>query len=399
MNQRRYRLSSLLLCTALLVLPGCGGGDNASGISQDTYGLLRADYEQAVAERDAAQAVRMTAEASAVAAKEVQVQAEADARAAIQARKAAETRRDAAVVAQAVAEAGRAAGETAKLDAQADERTAIEAQVTAEDEAAVAKRNKVAAEAALAAAEVAAVDARRAQARAEAAQVDAEAAQTEGERAQEMAEDAARAAVEAQNKAEEDLKAALTELRAAEAGQETAEAARMMAEKDLNAVLAAAVKAEAGLERTRMERDEALGALAAQREAEAAQRARVDARAIRASAGFTTIVTPGVDLDGDGQYDPEGVAGEVVPVRGSSTHTVANYQGAQRRLFNLPAESLRIGASRFGFTASLRSALRSAGAVTRSNCSGARPSRVRETGRQSRNGRGCPAGIPSISLR
>ena len=357
MKRRKYGLLILLLWTSLLVLQGCGGDDGGFSISQDMYEALRINYEQAVADRDAAASAQMTAEAEAKAAMEQQMEAEAGARTAIQAQRAAETLRDRAVAAQAVAEEARAVAETASLKARAAARAAIEAQETAEDEAAAVKRNKVAAEAALSVATSTATDARQAQTRVEAAQLRAEAAQAEAEKARTMAEAAARIAVEARSKAEEDLKAALANQLAAEAAQETAEADMTTAKEDLNTILTARVKAEEDLAKTEIERDEALEALATQRETEAARRARVDALGIKASAGYT-IVTGGVDLNGDGRYDPEGVPGEVLPVSRSSTNTIANYQGAQSRLFDLPAESLSVSAFRFGSTVSITATVR-----------------------------------------
>ena len=121
------------------------------------------------------------------------------------------------------------------------------------------------------------------------------------------------------------------------------------------------MKAEQDLAKTEIERDAALAVLAMQREAEPAQRARVDdAFAIKASAGFT-IVTGGVDLNGDGRYDPAGVPGEILPAGGSSTYTVANYQGAQDRLLNLPAESLSVRAFRSRSLVSVSATVRQGG--------------------------------------
>ena len=120
------------------------------------------------------------------------------------------------------------------------------------------------------------------------------------------------------------------------------------------------MKAEEDLAKTEIERDAALALLAMEREAEAAQRARVDALAVKASAGFT-IASGGVDLNGDGRYDPAGVPGEFLPAGRSSTHTVANYQGAQDRLLNLPAESLSFRAFRSGSLVSVSATVRQGG--------------------------------------
>ena len=62
MNQSRYGLMAVLLCAALLVLQGCGGGDdNGSNISQDMYDALQADYDAAVGARDTAMTAQMAA--------------------------------------------------------------------------------------------------------------------------------------------------------------------------------------------------------------------------------------------------------------------------------------------------------------------------------------------------
>ena len=356
MNPGSYGLLSVLVCVASLVLQGCGGGGNGLPVSRDVYDALRADYERAVSDRNAAAAARTTAEAGAMAAEAVRAEAEAAAFTAVEALHAAEARLAAAVAAQAAAEDARLLAETAKLAAQAKARSALEAQEIAEADAAKAKLDKVAGEAALAVAEVGAVEAEKTRARAEAAQVRSETAQARAEGAREIAESAASGAVDARITAEEELNTALAHMRAAAAAQKTAEGARTQAEEDLKTVLEAQVKAEGALANTQLERDQALEALAMQMEAEAAQRARVDARAIKASAGFT-IVSGGVDLNGDGRLDPVGVTGEVLPVSGSSTHTLANYQGAQAVLLNLPAGSLSVRAFRSGSTVSVTAAV------------------------------------------
>ena len=359
MTHKSDLLLALLSIPALLSLQGRGGG-SASGISQGVYDALRADYEQAVADRNAAVAAHMTAESAAWVAMDEHIEADAGARAAIEAQRVAETGRDRAVAAQAAAEEARAAAETAKREAQTAATAAAEAQIKAEAQAAKARRDKVVVEAALALAALVATNAREAQTTAEAARMKAEAALVKAVGDLAIAESDARAAVEAQIRAEEELKAVLANLSTAEAAQKTAEAAVLKARDDLNAVLAAQVKAEEDLATTEIERDAALAVLAMQREAQAAQRARVDALAIKASAGFT-IVTGGVDLNGDGRYDPAGVPGEIVPAGRRSTHTVANYQGAQERRFNLPAESLSVRASRSGSLVSVSATVRQGG--------------------------------------
>ena len=351
-NLRGYGLPTLLVWMTLLVLQGCGGGDD-SGISQDMYDALRTEYQRAVTDRDAAQAAEMSAKASAMAAVDIQLEAEAAALSAVKAQNAAETRRDAAVAAHGAAEEARKAAETVKAEAKAKARTAIQALQIAEDEAARAKLDKVAAEVALAIAEFAAADAEKTLARAESDEREAEAAQARAEEARNEAEAAARAAVTAKIEAERELEAALADLIAAEAAQKTAEAAMTRAKDDRNAVLVAQVEAKEDLARAERERDEALTALASRMKAEAARRARVDARAIKGSAGFTIIGSPGIDLNGDERSDPAGVQGETVPVWSSSTHIMANYQGARSGLSNGPVESLRISAFRFGSTASI----------------------------------------------
>ena len=349
-NLRGCGLLTLLSWLSLLVLQGCGGGGNGVGISQEMYDALRTEYQVAVANREAAQAAAMSAEAEAMAAVEIQLEAEAAALKAMEAQKSSEARRDAAIAAHTEAEGARLAAESARVRAKAKARTAIRAQEMAEDEAAKARLDKVAAEVALAIAEFAAADAEKALARAESAEREAEAAQVRAEEARDMAEAAARAAVTAQIEAERELGAALADLTAAEAAQKTAEAAMTRAKDDRNAVLLAQVEAEEDLARAERERDEALTALAMQREADAARRARVDGRAIKASAGLVTVVSPGIDPNGDGRHDPAGVQGETVPVRNTSTHVVANYQGARSGPLNGPMDSLRISAYRFDST-------------------------------------------------
>ena len=316
MNQRRYGLLTVLLCAALLVLQGCGGDDAGSGISQDMYDALQADYDQAVTDRDAAMAGQATADAAAMAAMEAQGMADAAQTAAEAAQAAAELRRDAAIAAQAVAEAAAAAAMEAEMEAEAAEMAAVTAKEMAEAEAAATNLDVAAAEAAQAiavAAQTAAEDARDA----------AMTARMTAEAAQEVAEDERDAAVMAQTAAETARDAAMTAETAAVAAQKAAETAKMTAETERDAANTARMTAET-------ERDAALAArkvaedklaeiemdMEDEMTAEEVQRARVDARAIQASAG--------------GKTSRRNTLTGALITSGVKTNTVSMYQGSDR---------------------------------------------------------------------
>ena len=299
MNQSRYGLMAVLLFAALLVLQGCGGDDNGSGISQDMYDALQADYDAAVTARDAAMAGQASAEAAATAAMEAQEMAMTAQTAAEAAQAAAEARRDSAVAAEAVATAAAAAAETAKMEAEATAAAAVTAKEAADAAAAAANLDVVAANAArdLAmstqmAAEAARDAALTAQMMAEAAQEMAETERDAAVMAQTAAETARDAAVMAQTAAETARDAAMTAQMTAETDRDAAMTAQMTAEDERDAALAAQMTAE-------MERDAALAALATQTDADSAQRARVDAAAIQRAAG---ALNAGIDYDGDGDF-------------------------------------------------------------------------------------------------
>ena len=329
--KRMGRISGFVAAVAMLamVLQGCGSdGDGGSGISQDMYDSLQADYDAAVADRDAAMAAQMAAMEAQTMAETERDTATAAQMAAMEAQAAAEARRDVAVAAQAVATAAAAAAETAKMDAEDAEAIAVAAQTMAEDERDAARLDVVAAEAAQAIAEAA-------KTAADAARDAAVTAQMAAEDAQEVAEDAAAAAMAAEMTAKAaemtakaDLKVAQAAEMAAKAAQATAEAAEMTAKADLKAAQADQKKAEDDLATAIMERDDALAMLNMQDDAGNAQRARVDAAAIKASAGHMTVLVPGIDINNDGEFDPDGIPGERLPVYGSSTNTVEMFQGS-----------------------------------------------------------------------
>ena len=345
MNLKKLgRMSGMVAAVAMLamVLQGCGGDDNGSNVSQDMYDSLKADYDKAVADRDAAMSAQATAEAAATTAMAAQAEAEeaeADAKAA---QMAAETAKDTAVAAQAVAEAARMAAETAKMEADAAAKEAMAAEEKAKTDLATANTDKAVAEAA-------AMAAKEAQAKAEAAQKVAEDAQEMAEEAEKTAKAAEMAANAAKMTAETERDEANTAKMEAEAAAKTAKEAQEKAESDL-------ATAKADLKKAEDERDEALAALKKDQDADDAQRARVDAAAIQMSAGTRALVRPGIDWNQDGDYtdnnggldqtqentavgdlnndgDTNDNLTDQVPIYGSSTNTVANYQGSQTRPF------------------------------------------------------------------
>ena len=196
------RLAVLMLAVAGLVLQGCGGDDNGSGISQDMYDALNAEKTasdaaaaaamaaQAEAEADAAAAMaaQMEAEAAAAAAMAAQMEAEADAAAAMAAQATAEMNATAAIAAQAVAEAAAAQAQADLTEAEADLEAAEMALAAANEAKTMAETAKAIAESRIADAEM--------------AQADAEAAQMEAEDAAEMYKAAAAAAETAKMAAE-----------------------------------------------------------------------------------------------------------------------------------------------------------------------------------------------------
>ena len=329
--EKLARTGRVVAAAALLaaVLQGCGSGDdNGDTVSQAMHDVLRADYARTVAERDAAQAARRTAEAAAAAAQAARAKAEGAAADAREAQAAAETLRDAAVAAQAAAETARTTAQAAKTTAETAARDASAARAKAEGERHVANVDK-------AVAEQAARTAKAAQSKAEQARAAAEAAQKTAEKAQADAEAAQKAAERAQAGAEAGRDAARQARQRAEAAAAAAKTARTTAETERDAALEAQAKAET-------ERDAAVALLKRQEAAEATQRARVDAAAIENAAGYEKILVPGLDVNGDGDFTDTAL-GERVPVVGSSTNTVVDtdtfvgYQGSQAK-----PDSLRI---------------------------------------------------------
>ena len=319
---RFMRLALALVLVGALVLAGCGGDDSGSGITQDMYDALQADYDAAVADREAARAAQMAAEDAASAAQMAQMEAEEAEMAALEAHRMAEERRDTAVAAQAVAESARMAAETARMAAEAAKTEAettaaeaLEAQRTAEAALTAINLDLVAAEAAKATAESAAAIAADAQTRAEAAQAAAEAAQAVAEAAQEMAETERNAAVMAETAAVTARDAAMMAETAAVMAKTAAEGERDAANTARDTAIAERDAAITARDAAIMERDTALAALATQTDAEAAQRARVDAAAIQRSAD--DITTTRVNS-----------AGDSVVRAVSSTSTVDMFQGS-----------------------------------------------------------------------
>ena len=340
--EKLARTVGIVVGAALLAaaLQGCGsGGDNGSAVSQAVYDALQADYARAVTERDAAQAARRTAEAAASAAQAARATAEGAAADAREAQAAAETLRDAAVAAQAAAETARATAQAAKTKAEAAARDAEAARAKVEGERHVANVDK-------AVAEQAARTAKEAQAKAERAQAAVEAAQKAAEQAQAAAEAAQKAAEAARKTAETERDAARQARERAEVAAAAAETAQTTAEAERDAARDAQARAET-------ERDAAVALLNKQTAAGAAQWARLDAAAIRASAGYTKLL-PGVDYNGDGDFtksdgtldstteanlgrdvngdgDTNDTIFDVLPKMVSSTNTVAGYQGSQAK--------------------------------------------------------------------
>ena len=324
--KRMGRISGFVAAVAMLamVLQGCGSdGDGGSGISQDMYDALQADYDEAVADRDVAMAAQMAAMEAQTMAETERDTATAAQMAAMEAQAAAEARRDVAVAAQAVATAAAAAAETAKMGAEDAEAIAVAAQTMAEDERDAARLDVVAAEAAQAIAEAA-------KTAADAARDAAVTAQMAAEDAQEVAEDAAAAAMAAEMTAKAaemtakaDLKVAQAAEMAAKAAQATAEAAEMTAKADLKAAQATQKKAEDDLATAIMERDDALAMVTTATDADAAARARVDAASIQRSARDVSTIRL-VDVpEATGGAEVHGVS---IPV--STTNTVEMFQGS-----------------------------------------------------------------------
>ena len=360
MNLNKFgRWSGIVAAVAMLamVLQGCGGDDSGSGISQDMLDALQADYDQAVADRDAAMAGQATAEAAATAAMAAQATAMDAQTAAEAATAAAEARRDSAVAAEAVATAAAAAAETAKTEAEATAAAAVTAKEAADAAAAAANLDVVAANAAAALAESTRMAAESARDAAETARMAAVAAQmmAEGERdAANTARDAAvaaeAAAVMAQTAAESARNAAVMAQTAAEGERDAANTARDAA---ITARDAAITARDAAI----MERDDALAALSMETTAEAAQRARVDAAAIKSSAD-DYLVSRGVDVNEDGDFEDPSDVPQVM----NTTHTVAMYQGsdpvpgslAATPATRAPAGVMTLTASRVGDTVTFR---------------------------------------------
>ena len=316
MNLRKLgKMSGMVAAVAMLamVLQGCGGDDNG-GVSESVHAQLQEDLAKAQADLTTARDAQEMAEAAAKEAMAAQAEAEEAKEAAEEAEEAAEKLRAEAIAAKGTADAAAAAANEAKMTAEAAAKEAMAAKEKAESDLVTANTDK-------AVAVQAAADAKAAQDKAEEAAKEAMAAQETAEddrdaaiEAQEMAEAAQKTAVDAKMKADEAAAAA-------KEAQETAEAARDKAVEERDAALAAQMETKEDLE-------EALAALSKQTDAEAAQRARVDARAISRSAGYTTVLVPGIDLNNDGDFID---TGERVPVMGSTTKTVANYQGTDPR--------------------------------------------------------------------
>ena len=372
--KRMGRISGFVAAVAMLamVLQGCGGDGNGSGISQDMYDALQADYDQAVVDRDAAMTAQMTADEAAAAAMAAQMTAEA-AQAAAEAaqmtaeaaqmtaeneRDAAAAARDAAVVAQGVAETARMAAEAAKMMADEAAATAMTAQTVAEEalETVEAQRDmyqqgqmdaeadrdmyqqaKMDADTKLAAAEAARKTADDARIAAETAKAIADQARMDAEAAKMTADEAAATAMTAQMDAEterdkaeaakmtadEAAATAMTAQMDAETERDDAMAAQKKAEDERDAAKKAQMDAEAAQKKAEDERDDAMAALTTDTEMDAGQRAVIDAYSIRRSAD--DHIRRGNDVDKDGEI---GSDVDTPATFASRTNTVDMYQGS-----------------------------------------------------------------------
>ena len=286
MNLKRTgRMFGFVAAVAMLamVLQGCGSDGDGSGISQDMYDALQAELDDAEAAQmtaeaaaAAAMAAQMTAETAEAAAMEAQTMAEADAATAMAAQMTAEQARQAAVTAQQIAEAAEMEARTAETAAMAAQATAEtmrdtyqQGQMDAAAERDMYKTAKMEADTMLAAAVTAREAAAAAAAAAKTAQAIAEAAKTDAD----------------------------TKLAAAETARDAALAAQATAEMEL-----------AELKKAMMEESDAANMAAV-----AAQRARVDAAAIQASADDVTTTT---------------VVGGVAFTADTTTNTVEMFQGS-----------------------------------------------------------------------
>ena len=207
-----------------MVLQGCGGDDNGSGITQEMLDSARMAQSNA----ESAQA---TAEAEAMKAKADQ--------------EAAESAEATAKAAAATAKAEQAAAESAKAEAIAEAVTAKAEQAAAEAEAMAAKEAEATAKAAEAAAIAAQTAAETAKAVAESEAKAAKEAEMEAKTAQTAAEAAAAAAKTAQTAAETAKAVAESEAKAAKEAETVAKAAQATAEAAETAAKAALATAEA----------------------------------------------------------------------------------------------------------------------------------------------------------
>ena len=212
---------------------------DSSGVSQDMYDALQADFEQAVADRDAALAALAAAEAGRDTALAAQAEAEAAHAAAWEAQAVAEAMRDAALAALAEAEAERDTALAAQAEAEAAHAAALAALAVAQAERDTALAAQAEAEAAHAAALAALAVAQAERDTALAAQAEAEAA------------DAAALAALAVAQAERDT--ALAAQAEAETAHATALAALAAAEAELDKVESVAQEALAGLKKAEEE--------------------------------------------------------------------------------------------------------------------------------------------------
>ncbi len=321
--------------------------------AQDAADTANADLEAANAVLQAAQDAAAAAATQAAA----DLQAAQDAAAAAAAAAATQAAADlkAAQDAAAAAAAQAAADLKAAQDAAAAAATQAAADLQAAQDAAAAAATQAADDLKMAEDDAAAANAALQQAR-DAAQDAARDAATALQQARDAAQDAARDADTALQAAQDAAAAAATQaaadLQAAEdaaAAAATQAAAALQAAQDAAAAAAAAAAAEletaqealAAAEAARMAAEERLAELTREEEdAEVAQRARVDALGIQNTAGRQVVTTPGVDLNGDGDFAD---TGETVPVRGSSASVVRGYQGEQAQPTALTLTASREG--------------------------------------------------------
>ena len=121
MKRTRFARMAVLLCAAaVLVLQGCGGGDD-SGVSQDMHDMLQTELDAALADKEAAEDAKTAAEEGQTAAEAERDEANSD-------RDAAVMSRDEANIALGAAQQASDAAMQAQMDAEGARDTAMMAQ-------------------------------------------------------------------------------------------------------------------------------------------------------------------------------------------------------------------------------------------------------------------------------